>query len=192
MLIVNKNFFFFILKITLQDKITVNQSLNGSATNVDTENLLSTFTNKSLEASVVSSMNFSIVDKVEESQNKQSDHENKQEVEKKIDIPMNELETIKNDYKKLKEIHEELEKRYITDLQLFSQQLQKANKELEDYKNDTVASNASKLQKYVDKCTEQDNELKSLKETITSLEQQVKKFEDNVSFFLCYYNFKFN
>lgn len=107
--------------------------------------------------------------------------ESQQELLKKISTLPEELSKVRVKYSKTQEVLKELEDRYATDIELFSQHLQKANKELESFKQKSELSNSSELQKLVNKCCEKDTELKYLKEIIVSLEQQIQKFDENVS-----------
>lgn len=113
----------------------------------------------------------------------------------KIDRLSKELHRIKEDYSKSQKSLLEFEQRYATDIELFSQQLQKSNKESETLKQKSDVSYLSELQKLVNKCCEKDLELQCLKEIIVSLEQQITKLQENVSngslFFYCIFFFFF-
>ena len=122
----------------------------------------------------------------EESKILQSDKshlQNEQELLKKIGTLSEELTKVKISHSKTQEVLQELEKRYATDIELFSQELQKANKEVEVFKQKLNISNPTEFQNLITKCCERDLELKYLKDIITALEQQMKKFKEDVSKF---------
>ncbi|XP_014204334.1 kinectin-like [Copidosoma floridanum] len=125
------------------------------------------------------SINSSTIEEDDKSRGDQVALESELKLVRKIDTLSEELSALKVDHSKSQEIFQELEKRYITDIQFFSQLMHKANKGFDDFKKNCVVSNSSELQKLVNKCCEKDNEISYLKEIITSFEQQIKKFEEN-------------
>lgn len=163
----------------LNDNAAKNSSLesNGLTSSLKKSNYLST--EDMSENSSKISTGFICPD--EEDEKKSDQFENKQDMMIKIDSLSKDLEKVKEDYVKAKKNLSEYEQRYVTDIELFSNQLQKSNKELEIFKQKSDLSYLSELQKLVNKCCEKDLELQCLKEIIVSLEQQITKLQESVS-----------
>ncbi|OXU25422.1 hypothetical protein TSAR_003512 [Trichomalopsis sarcophagae] len=129
---------------------------------------------------ILAGFNTSLLEEEKQLENNKIQLENEQELLKKIDTLTEELNKVKVNHSKTKEVLQELEKRYVSDIELFSQQLQKANKELKVLKQKSDMTNSIELEKLLGKCCEKDLELKYLEEIITSLKQQIKKYEENI------------
>ncbi|XP_008213329.1 MAR-binding filament-like protein 1-1 isoform X2 [Nasonia vitripennis] len=172
-----------IAKYQLQESSLNSSSATGlSLEGVNASSLLKKSTYVSTEnLPTLTGFNTSLLEEGKQLENDNIQLENEQELLKKNDTLSEELNKVKVNHSKTKEVLQELEKRYLTDIELFSQQLQKANKELKEVlKQKSDMTNSLELEKLLVKCCEKDLELKYLEEIITSLKQQIKKYEENI------------
>lgn len=107
--------------------------------------------------------------------------ENEKELQKKLNSVSEELIQLKIKHSETNKLLGDLKDRSHIDIQVLNEQLKKANEELSAAQQKSDRMDSSELQILVSKCCEKDMEMKYLNEIITSLKQQLMKYEENVS-----------
>ncbi|XP_058790300.1 uncharacterized protein LOC131663732 [Phymastichus coffea] len=173
----------------LQEQIAKNQSsetsevnniANISIENADSYSLLKKSNYVSIEnIPILSNLNTWLA-KNRFKQNNEEPSEDEVDLEIKMNIMSEELLQLKLKQSEMQKIMEDVSRQYQTDIALLTQQLDKANKELQANKQKSDEISSSELQILVNECYEKYMELKYLNEIITSLKKQLNNYEEDI------------